>query len=298
MNAARSEVATRHVDGVREEIAFVASGEDEIFVASHLPAGPAIGGLVICPPLLAESVRNYRREVALGRALAACGIAVVRFHYRNTGYSDGDGHEDLESMVDDAVVAAHHLAAGAGIDAPAWLGTRASAGIAAAAGSRTGAGPLLLWQPVVDPTRYWREVFRARLMQQLKEGSNGLSSERDLIASISSTGSLDVAGYRITDALYQAVAQTALEAEIVRSPRPVLIVDFNLSGKGSAEHTALARRLAGAGAPAETRVVEGREAWWFGAAGKLQDKDRVPDTALIALSVEWVLSQITEGKTR
>jgi hypothetical protein len=293
-----SRVATRPAGDVREEVAFVDSGDGAIFVASHLPVGPAVGGLVICPPLLAESVRNYRREVALGRALAARGIAVLRFHYRNTGYSEGDGDEDLTSMVDDACVAAQHLAGGAGIHAPAWLGTRASAGIAAAAGSRTGTGPLLLWQPVVDPARYWREVFRARLMQQLKEGADGLSSERDLIASIKTTGSLDVAGYRITNALFEAVSETALEAEIVRSPRPVLIVDINLNDKGGPEHTALARRLNGAGSGAETRVVEGREAWWFGAAGKLQDKERVPDSSLIELSVEWVVTHASEGGTR
>jgi hypothetical protein len=289
--------AERRIGDVREEVTFTRSAALHIFVSCHLPVGPAVGAMVICPPLLAESVRNYRREAALGRALAARGIGVARFHYRNTGYSDGDGNENLDTMRADALVAARYLVERTGVVRPVWLGTRASGVIAAAAGSQTGGGPLLLWQPVVDPTRYWREVFRARLMQQLKEGSNGVSSEKDLIGAIRSTGALDVAGYKITSTLYDAISEADLESEINTRPRPVLIMDMNLSGKVPAEHSALARRLTGMGSAAETRVIEGREAWWFGAAGKLQDKERVPDERLIEASVEWITARATSGRT-
>src|SRR5947207_2497411 len=52
--------------GIRETAEFFRSGGMEIFGCRHEPVGVAVGGLVVCPPILAELPRTYRAEVLLG----------------------------------------------------------------------------------------------------------------------------------------------------------------------------------------------------------------------------------------
>src|SRR5215469_15071329 len=88
---------------LRERVLLLGSPRS-CFVAVASPEGPASVGAVICSPLWAEQMKNYRREVLLGRALAARGFVCARFHYRGVGHSRGDPQAiDISSMTDDAV---------------------------------------------------------------------------------------------------------------------------------------------------------------------------------------------------
>jgi len=155
--------------GIVETLGFFGSGPLRMFGCTHAPQGRALGGVVICSPVLGEFLRNYRNEVMLARDLAVSGFAVQRFHYRGSGHSDGEWCDaTFETMRDDAIVAAEWLKAATGVSDIAFVGTRWGALIAASAIPRFPMAPLVVIEPPLDCSRYFREVLRWRLMRELK----------------------------------------------------------------------------------------------------------------------------------
>src|SRR5262245_12912212 len=153
-----------------EERAGYTGRTPNLFVMVHAPrAAPATGTLVVCPPILADLGADYRRQVLLGRALAAKGISVVRFHYRGWGNSEGDSTlTTFDTLVDDA----HAAASAAPPGRLAFLGTRVGALVAAAAARRHPQARLVLCEPI-DGAAYWREAVRVRLIRAMTGSGDG-----------------------------------------------------------------------------------------------------------------------------
>jgi pimeloyl-ACP methyl ester carboxylesterase len=263
-----------------------------LFGVRHVPQSDCIGGLVICSPLLAEFVRNYRREVELARALALRGVAVHRFHYYGSGRSWGDSFETtMESMVSDALAAASELGSDINDRPIAFLGTRVGAVVAAAAAARFPGAPVAMWEPTADTRKYWREAFRARLMYELKEGSGRKLTDDSLLTALNDDGFIDVIGYQIDKHLYESVVASDLSSSI-NAPRPVLLVDINRSKKLAPAYSALSDEWRNRGCQVATHVLGGQEAWWFAAAGRREDEARVPTDELLNLTVEWLIEEL------
>jgi pimeloyl-ACP methyl ester carboxylesterase len=207
--------------GVRERVGFLGRPPDQLFAALYEPPAPARAAVVICPSILADLTHNYRREVALSRALAARGVAAARFHYRGTGNSHGEPSAvTFETLVDDARTAAALLGSRSRCRA-AFLGTRVGALVAAAA---AGDAPLVLWEPVTDGTGYWREAFRAQRIRDLtRTGRPGPDPERAL----ADVGWTDLLGHRVHDALYRSLRERTLGAG-----RRVLTLDTTADRRG------------------------------------------------------------------
>ena len=101
-------------------------------------------------------------EVRLGAALAAEGFAVIRFHYRGQGHSDGDtGDVTFESLRDDALAATEYLQSEADVPGVSFIGSRVGALVAGAVSAGYADSRLVLWEPIVDPSRYLREAQRS-----------------------------------------------------------------------------------------------------------------------------------------
>src|SRR5262249_37166411 len=150
--------------GTTEEVAFIPSGTGQLFGVMHLPAGTPAAAVVIASPLHEEMVKNYRPEVLLARALAARGIAAQRFHYRGFGHSDGDPADTtFDSMLDDLAAAASHLSARTGLERVMYVGTRLGGLVASFA--NTNRDPIVLWEPVANSERYFRDIGRFGLMR-------------------------------------------------------------------------------------------------------------------------------------
>jgi pimeloyl-ACP methyl ester carboxylesterase len=117
-----------------------------VFTYLHLAGFPAAR---CSSALLArEFAHNYRREVLLARALAVAGQAVLRFHYRHTGNSDGDGVDlTFDSMREDALGAIDALRSQAPKGPLTILGTRWGSLIAAAAAAHHPDAAVVLWSP-------------------------------------------------------------------------------------------------------------------------------------------------------
>lgn len=137
------------------EMPFFFGADDGLFGMFHAPATRARRGVLMCPPLGQELIRTHRLYRQLAQALAAQGLAVLRFDYHGTGDSAGSSTEvDWQRCVGDAVTAAGELRSRAGVDDIVVFGTRLGGSIALAAADRARAGEVIAWDPVVDGDDY------------------------------------------------------------------------------------------------------------------------------------------------
>jgi pimeloyl-ACP methyl ester carboxylesterase len=277
--------------GIREVAEFVGDPGEAMFGFAHLPKGRAVGGVVICSPLYAEFIKNYRREVIIGRTLAARGIAVQRFHYRGYGNSFGRKQDaTYDALRDDAVAAAHHLATIADTDRLAFIGSRFGALVAASAAARFEGSPLVLWDPVLDPARYLRDVFRAGRIQSLaggKAGVGGAAMQQEL----ETHGAVHVLGYTITRTLFRSAQGRTLEGELGTSPRRVLLLGLGQDPRGHPALSSAVDRWKDAGLQVDDGSVATREAWWFTSGPSVAD-EALPQA--IDLTVEWLSTVFQE----
>ena len=189
---------------IREDVGFFGTSGARLFGSRAEPLDPPLGGLVVCSPIHADAVKQYRREVLFGRALASAGFAVQRFHYRGFGNSDGEGRDvTFAAMRDDAIAAGDELRERAGVGEIVYLGI-GWGGLVAAAAVSSSAMPIALWQPVLDAPAFFTAAMRARAIGALKEADGVRSSEEELLEELRNEGSLDVLGYSIDRTLFES----------------------------------------------------------------------------------------------
>jgi len=253
--------------GVREEVAFFGPRKNRIFAYTHLPATKPIGGVVICSPLHAEFLHNYRKEVMLGRSLAAAGLAVQRFHYRGSGNSGGESKDvTLESMLVDTLAAVEFLETKSHVDSLAFLGTRLGVLVASAAAKRFDRAPLALWEPALDPEDYFREVFRAASIRELKRKQNGSSTrqrDRASVQELESNGFIDVLGYEVHWNLYRSFVGHRFPDELGEHPRDVLLLQLDRRDGLREEYSNVRTTLESQGFSVQARAIWANEHWWF-----------------------------------
>lgn len=278
--------------GGREDVAFLDSHGTKILTVTHLPAGTPRGGVLICSPIKSELMKNYRREVLLSRALARCGIAVQRFQYRGTGNSHGDPDAlSFETMVEDAQAALARLRECAGMQRTAFVGTRLGGLVAAAAAKGIGGAPLVLWEPVTETAPYFRELFRARMIGELRAGtSTDRPSAVSLADELTKTGYLDVLGYSIDRSLYESVKERSLLGELGNVARPILLVQMSRTTRLRGNYARLMAQLEPAGFTFETETVQEEEAWWF------QETEAPPEMLtrlLVTHTSDWICTNLS-----
>ena len=268
--------------GIVEEAGFLGPDGERIFAVRHLPPEPARAGIVMCTPIFAEFEKNYRREVPLARILARGGLAVQRFHYRGTGHSD-DGEMTFESMRRDAILAAHSLVERTGITRVALMGTRLGGMIAGSAASEFSGAPVALWDPVVLPADYFRDVMRHRRVLETKKGQRGGPS---LTEELAERGVVDAVGYQLRRALFDSLAGRSLAQELGPEPRPLLLVQFGQPQRPlRAEYRALRDDLAARSFPVDTAVASLDEMWLFATHWQ-------PPERLLNVTAAWLQRQL------
>lgn len=256
-------IVTRHDPrtGVWEEFSFFSAGGADLFSVTHAPARGGTAGVVICPPIVVELLTNYRHEVLLARSLAASGIAVQRFHYRGAGHSSGDeAGATLETMIDDAVTAARHLVSRTGVRDLTFVGSRWGALVAAGAARESPMSPLALWEPAVDAARYFRELFRSRLVREMKDARFAGQGVDTVTKELVDRGWVDILGYKVHRALYDSARGITLPSMLARSTGPVLLVQF---GSGAARPDYARLRDSGGERRIELQFIPEEAAWLF-----------------------------------
>jgi hypothetical protein len=131
-----------------------------------------------------------------------------------------------------------------------------------------GSGPLVLWEPPLDPSRYFDEVFRAKLIGLVKQGerSPGLAKMMTMFAD---QGVMDVVGNAVTHDLYETTIGLDL-VRMVKDARPerVQVVQMSLRADPRDDLVAAAEIWRKTGVRVDIPVVSYDEAWWFGAKGR------------------------------
>jgi hypothetical protein len=279
-------VATRvDVRGFREEVGYLDSSRDRIASSSYLPHAPPLGGLVICPPICADGLRNYRAEVVAARTLAGVGIAVQRFQYRGTGNSDGKSEAiTFAAMTEDAVAAARHLAARSSAHPLAYMGTRLGALVAAAAAEPRCA--LVLIDPILEGRQFFREGFRARMAHAVKELESSPLTSKQLLAELAETGAMDILGETIGRGLYDSTVDRVLLDQMGNDVGPVLLLQLG-TGPLRRDVDELAEALRERGTVVDVATVGREQAWWF------VGSEPVPADAVAAAVAEWLPSALS-----
>lgn len=234
--------------------------EERLFGVAQLPAGEPRGAVLVCSPIQSELFKNNRREVVLSRRLAENGIAVLRFHYRGAGNSDGAPADlTLASMTEDTVTALAHLVGRAGTDEVGLVGTRLGA-MAAAAAAPPGA-PLALWEPALDGRRYFRDLLRSLLIVGLKRSEEASETRESLLARFEREGTLDIMGFSVGWRLHEDTVGRRLEAG--PTPRSILLVQLARAPQLRAEYASAVQGWEQAGHRVTVEPVAYEEAWWF-----------------------------------
>lgn len=274
--------------GVRENVGFIELGDERIFSCTYLPPTKPRGGVLICSPLLADLHVSYRREVVTSRELAARGFAVQRFHYRGSSNSDGSvDATDLPALATDAQRAGECLLQIAGIRPTVLLGTRLGAMIAARAACFFEASTFVMWSPTLNTEGYFRDVFRAYVIGQLKDAELDGRSVNDPVAELRQKGYLDVLGYPIAQPFYDSFFGRQLIEEMWPEGGKCLLVQVGGTGLSS-PNLRFARQLRRRGMAVDTSVVAGKDAWWFGGGAALREDEAIAAQGIAATTVEWV----------
>ena len=217
------------VDGVRCEAGFVDTADGRLFTVRHLARTDPIGTVVVCSSLFAEEHTDYRRDFQLAQRLAGAGIATARFHYRGVGNSaPGAGAQSLAAFARDARSIAGVLATPrdvkSGTSRLGFVGIGPGALVAAAAAARRDGSPVVLWKPVADGERYFRDLLRARLIAATRTGQT--VTTQDVLDALAAHGWADVMGFRVTATLRDSLVTARLSDLGPGDPREVLFQPF------------------------------------------------------------------------
>ena len=177
-----------------------------IFCAVHVPPREAGPGLVFCPPFGQEMAATYGRFATWGKELEEQGFAVLRFHSRGSGDSDGSTASfTLESACADAVSAAECLRERARIKRVGLFGLRFGGSVAVHAAPAAEADFVMLWSPIVNLRIYARELLRLHLTTELlnQQRARSKGATRTLVQELESGRSVDIVGHQLSPEFYR-----------------------------------------------------------------------------------------------
>ncbi len=270
----------------REEAGFVA-GPSPLYVIVHLPPPsrrPA-GTVVVCSTLGWEFIKDYRREVMLGRSLALHGFTVVRFHYRGQGESGGQfARLTVASMAADAEQAFEAVGGRSGCEPPAVVGIRVGA-LAAAYFSRTlGGTPLVFWEPVVSGPGYLRDLTRVRQVWNVVRGAGPMAP-----GGLEADGSLEVMGYRLGPELVRELSGAHLEELIPPACAQVLWLHIGAIPRRMRESPV---ELTDHGSrDREAEAIPGKTEWWLKRRTFEPEEDCALSSGLVSRTTQWLASR-------
>jgi alpha/beta superfamily hydrolase len=273
---------------IRREVFFFGGSEGSLFGSYHLPDVGTRRGIVICSPLFAEHIANYRREVMIADALASSGFPVLRFHYSGTGHSDGDSATiTFDSLREDMLSAIELLRTDRRVDVVVLLATKLPALVAASVAEQS-ESPLVLCQPAVDGASYFRDVFRSHLMNELKDGHSHSTSSETMLAEMHSVGYTDILGYPVTAGLYDSFVNASLTQQLERLPSPSLLVQVARKQRLSAPYDRIIQWARDTGRSIAAQVVVESGGEWLPGEQWRSEEGNSGTAQIIGATTKWL----------
>jgi hypothetical protein len=146
----------------------------------------------------------------------------------------------------------------------------------------------VLWEPVTSSDRYFREVFRAATIRDLREGVSAQPTG-ELLQRLKDKGTVDVLGYSVHRNLHDSAQQCTLEEELGTTPRDVLLVQLSRTSELRAAYRKLVESLYRNHLHVEVEAIQAKEAWWFS-----NDPSRSSSVteAVIRSTVSWLIARL------
>lgn len=211
---------------------FVSVGARRLFCMRYGPAAAPVTRRVLVIAPFGEEMNKCRRLLAqLCRALAARGAEVWVPDLYGTGDSEGDFSEASWSDWQNDVIAVDAEAAIAlGALPVVYLALRTGALLLAQVHARLpqfSGATVMLWQPVLDGSRYLAQFLRLRVMASRLAGQD--ESQQQLMQQLADGHSIEVAGYGLNPALAFGLQDArAGGADFVRAAA-LCVLEFKLA---------------------------------------------------------------------
>ncbi len=228
----------------------------------------------------------------------ADGFAVERFHYRGTGNSDREGSDlTFGTMREDAVACLEHVLAESGATDGFVLGTRWGALPAASAAATDPDTSLVLWEPLLDAARFFKDAFRTRLVAERKAGVERPASGEELSGHLLAGEPIDVVGHTLEPGLYGSSIGRTVADELGPTPRTVLVLQIGPSSKLRPALSAQVERWRDTGFRVDVETIEGDETWWLIDERRHDEGDRPMTHRLVASTAAWIGAVSTERRS-
>jgi len=256
--------------------------------AVHHPAAPgptASLAVLVVPPLAGEQLSGYRCEVLLARELARRGVHALRFHPRGQGDSGGPTAAlTLPTFAADVGTALAELRRRSG-DRP-WAAVGLRFGALALARAMAAADPpraIALWEPVHDPTLYFRELLRSVVFSETAKGQRSGATVDTMLAALERDGVVDVLGYPLHRELVRSATHGLADA-LGAWAGPTQITQIDARRSLARPHAQLAEHLRARGAEVDVREARAELSWYFLQNPAWENAELVSGTA------DWMLA--------
>jgi len=185
--------------GIREEHGYLNRDGRHLFYARFSPAGGSSIGAILCSPFGEEKVRTARVFVSFARLLASRGIEALCFDYFGDGDSEGNFEDaGFEDRLLDTEFAAKFLTKEIDAKKTGVIGLRWGATLAALAADRINPDLLILWEPIIDSSKYFYDYLRLNVASQMLADREVKKSRNDLVSDLEAGGNVLIEGYIYT----------------------------------------------------------------------------------------------------
>lgn len=220
-------VVNAPTESIREEHRYFERDGKQLFCAEYVPTTPSAAGVVLCAPFAEEKIRSLRVYVSLARALATNGVAALLFDYYGDGDSEGDFEEasfedrirDIRAVYED--FGRHHNLNKVGLLGLRWGGT-----LAAIMADELRPSALVLWEPVIDTSKYFFDHLRSYLASQMLIEGKITRKREELVEALEKGETLTVEGYNLTGTFFAAAREHGLVDFAPKFGGPTLVVQL------------------------------------------------------------------------
>ncbi|MFC1750300.1 hydrolase 2, exosortase A system-associated [Pseudomonadota bacterium] len=213
---------------------FIDSPQGRIFVVQRYPrSGSACQGVVLVPPFAEEMNRARRMMTLLAEQLAERGCYVVIPDLFGTGDSEGDfSRASWDGWVEQLSCCVEHMQSRYRVERYSMVAVRAGALLAADYIKQSPHKPTkqVLWQPTIDGAAYLTQFLRLRLAADMLSGGEGRGSVSSLKQALNAGETVEVAGYALSSAVSQGLAQASLKQVLPEIFPPTYWIDC-MAGK-------------------------------------------------------------------
>ena len=214
-------------EAIREEHRYFRRDGKHLFCVDYIPAAGATRGLVLCAPFAEEKIRTLRVYVSLARALARCGVAATCFDYYGDGDSEGEFEDaGFDDRLKDITAVFHDFQARHALSKVGLLGLRWGGTLAALAAEELQPAVLILWEPIVDTSKYFFDHLRSSIATQMLIDGKISHKREDLVTSLEAGKTIMVEGYNLNGDFFCCARETGLKDHRPRYSDPALIVQL------------------------------------------------------------------------